>query len=87
MQGYPTIKYFPAGTKGDAEEYDGGRTADDIVKWAESRDAIRCCREIHISFLIFHNIDLSYSILAQFLSNLLPGFTIEIAAVKSHITE
>jgi protein disulfide-isomerase A6 len=38
VQGYPTIKYFPAGPKsGGPEEYDGGRTADDIVTWALSR--------------------------------------------------
>ena len=53
VQGYPTIKYFPAGTKGDAEEYDGGRTADDIVKWAENRDAVQCRRETHISGVKF----------------------------------
>lgn len=37
VKGYPTIKYFPAGAKLDAEEYDGGRTASDIVAWAESK--------------------------------------------------
>jgi len=37
IQGYPTIKYFPAGKKGDPEEYDGGRTASDIVRWALDR--------------------------------------------------
>jgi len=37
VQGYPTIKYFPAGRKGDAEEYDGGRTSSDIVAWASER--------------------------------------------------
>ena len=35
MQGYPTIKFFPAGVKsGDAQEFDGGRTSADIVRWA-----------------------------------------------------
>lgn len=36
VQGYPTIKFFPGGKKrsGDAENYDGGRTADAIVAWA-----------------------------------------------------
>ena len=35
-QGYPTIKYFGPGSS-DAEEYSGGRTAGDIVKWAEEK--------------------------------------------------
>lgn len=36
VKGYPTIKHFPAGkkTKQSDEEYDGGRTAKDIVNWA-----------------------------------------------------
>jgi len=35
VQGYPTIKFFPAGVKsGDAQEFDGGRTSADIVRWA-----------------------------------------------------
>ena len=36
MQGYPTIKMFPAGKKdaSDAVEYDGGRNSDAIVAWA-----------------------------------------------------
>ncbi len=37
VQGYPTIKYFPAGVKRGPEEYDGGRTSDDIVSWALER--------------------------------------------------
>ena len=40
IQGYPTIKYFPAGKKissSSAEEYNGGRTANDIVSWALER--------------------------------------------------
>lgn len=41
VQGYPTIKYFPAGKKdsSSAEEYNGGRTADDIVLWANDKAA------------------------------------------------
>ena len=31
VKGYPTIKYFPKGSK-EPEEYDGGRTADTIIK-------------------------------------------------------
>ncbi|XP_055549459.1 protein disulfide-isomerase A6 homolog [Wyeomyia smithii] len=36
VQGYPTIKYFPGGSKDkdSVREYDGGRTASDIVTWA-----------------------------------------------------
>jgi len=38
VQGYPTIKFFAAGSS-EAEEYTGGRTGDDIVKWAEEKFA------------------------------------------------
>lgn len=31
VKGYPTIKYFPKGSQ-KAEDYQGGRTAEDIVK-------------------------------------------------------
>lgn len=31
IQGYPTIKFFPKGSV-EPEDYNGGRTADDIVK-------------------------------------------------------
>lgn len=35
IEGFPTIKMFPAGEKdGDAVDYSGGRTSDDIVTWA-----------------------------------------------------
>jgi len=37
VRGYPTIKYFPAGAKLDAEEYDGGRSAGDIVQFVENK--------------------------------------------------
>jgi len=37
VRGYPTIKFFPAGKKKDAEEYDGGRTADAIIEWASGK--------------------------------------------------
>lgn len=36
IQGYPSIKYFAGGSKDrdSAQDYDGGRTASDIVTWA-----------------------------------------------------
>jgi len=37
VRGYPTIKFFPAGKKGEPEEYDGGRTADAIIAWASDK--------------------------------------------------
>lgn len=39
VKGYPTIKYFPGGSKtsSSAQEYDGGRTASDIVAWASDK--------------------------------------------------
>lgn len=38
IRGFPTIKYFPAGSKDpNGEEYDGGRTSSDIVKFAEEK--------------------------------------------------
>ena len=39
VRGYPTIKFFPAGRKSwdSAQEYDGGRTSQDIVQWAMDR--------------------------------------------------
>jgi len=39
IKGFPTIKYFPAGSSSpsDAIEYDGGRTTADIVNWASSK--------------------------------------------------
>jgi len=37
VRGYPTIKFFPAGKKGEPEEYDGGRTAEAIIAWASDK--------------------------------------------------
>jgi len=36
IRGYPTIKMFQAGST-EAQEYDGGRTASDIIAWALDR--------------------------------------------------
>ena len=38
FQGYPTIKYFAPGST-EPEDYNGGRTASDIVRWAEEKAA------------------------------------------------
>lgn len=39
VQGFPTIKYFPGGKKdfNSAVDYDGGRTANDIIQWASDK--------------------------------------------------
>jgi protein disulfide-isomerase A6 len=39
VQGYPTIKFFPAGKKSSSkiQDYDGGRTSQDIVNWANEK--------------------------------------------------
>jgi protein disulfide-isomerase A6 len=38
IRGFPTIKLFPGGKKdGEAVDYDGGRTASDIVQWATDK--------------------------------------------------
>lgn len=35
IKGFPTIKYFAPGSGADdAEDYNGGRTSDDIVQYA-----------------------------------------------------
>ena len=33
VKGYPTIKYFPKGETTNPEDYNGGRTAPEIVQW------------------------------------------------------
>jgi len=38
VRGYPTIKYFAPGSS-EPEDYEGGRTASDIVRWAEEKAA------------------------------------------------
>lgn len=40
VQGYPTIKYFTAGSKTGPQEYDGGRTSSEIVTWAMNKYAL-----------------------------------------------
>ena len=39
VRGYPTIKYFGPGSKSNPEDYDGGRTASDIVTWSLNKFA------------------------------------------------
>jgi thiol-disulfide isomerase/thioredoxin len=36
VKGYPTIKYFPKGST-EAEDYNGGRTAETIVSWVNEK--------------------------------------------------
>lgn len=38
VRGYPTIKYFAPGSS-EPEDYEGGRSAGDIVRWAEEKAA------------------------------------------------
>ena len=37
VQGFPTLKFFPAG--GEMQDYNGGRTLDDFVKFLEPEGA------------------------------------------------
>lgn len=37
IKGFPTIKYFPKGKADSPEDYDGGRSADTIVKWINQK--------------------------------------------------
>lgn len=37
VRGYPTIKYFAPGGKSNPSDYDGGRTASDIVTWSMNK--------------------------------------------------
>jgi protein disulfide-isomerase A6 len=36
IKGFPTIKYFPKGST-DAQDYDGGRSADLIASWVNDK--------------------------------------------------
>merc|ERR1712194_979519 len=42
VQGFPTIKYFLAENPGKAEDYNGGRTYDDLDKFTEEKLAPKC---------------------------------------------
>ncbi len=37
VKGFPTIKFFPKGKADSPEDYDGGRSADTIVKWVNDK--------------------------------------------------
>ena len=37
VQGFPTLKFFPAG--GEMQDYNGGRTLDDFIKFLEPEGA------------------------------------------------
>jgi len=43
VQGFPTIKFFPAG--GEMQDYNGGRTLDDFVKFLEPEAAAEAAEE------------------------------------------
>ena len=40
IQGFPTLKFFPKGSK-DPEDYNGGRTAEDIMQFINSKSGTR----------------------------------------------
>jgi protein disulfide-isomerase A6 len=40
VRGYPTIKFFPKGST-TPEEYDGGRTMEDIVSWLSTKTGVK----------------------------------------------
>jgi len=42
VQGYPTIKYFTGSTDPKGDDYKGGRTYDDLVKFAEENLGPSC---------------------------------------------
>jgi thioredoxin-like negative regulator of GroEL len=42
VRGYPTIKYFTGATAADGDSYDGGRTFDDLKKFADENLGPSC---------------------------------------------
>jgi len=41
VTGYPTLKWFPQGRSNDPEAYSGGRTADDIISFINSKTGLK----------------------------------------------
>ena len=39
ISGFPTIKVFNQGNKGDPEEYGGGRSEEDFIEYAKGKVA------------------------------------------------
>lgn len=37
ISGYPTLKFFPAGAANEPEDYEGGRTAMDLVRYTNEK--------------------------------------------------
>jgi protein disulfide-isomerase A6 len=37
VEGFPTLKWFPRGSPDSPEEYDGGRSLDDFVKYIKQK--------------------------------------------------
>lgn len=50
VKGYPTLKYFPKGSI-VAEDYEGGRTAETIVKYDAQLHCKTCSTPFHVVFV------------------------------------
>ena len=42
VQGYPTLKYFTPATGEEAQEYNGGRTYEEMKQWVEANIEVKC---------------------------------------------
>jgi len=40
IRGYPTLKFYPAGSKGNPIDYDGERALDDIKNWLKEKSNV-----------------------------------------------
>ena len=61
VQGFPTLKFFPAG--GEMQDYNGGRTLEDFVKFLEPEGAAEAdseeeaSPEVSIDFIKYKNLN------------------------------
>lgn len=53
VQGFPTIKFFPAGEGAEMQDYNGGRTFEDFVKFLEPDAEVRNHEIYFESYLVF----------------------------------